>query len=120
MAWKLAADFVVLIHLLWIVFIIGGALIGRRVRWIKWVHIAALTFSIPLQVFGWVCPLTFLENWLRHRHHPSLSYSGDFIAQYADRLVYLQAPRSVIFVITLIIVALSAWAYWPRQRAPSL
>ena len=119
MTWKLAADVVVLIHLLWIVFIIGGALLGRRVRWVKWVHIAALTYSVVLQAFGWICPLTHLENWLRRQHDPSLTYSGDFIAQYANQLVYLQAPRSVIFLITLLIVALSAWAYWPGPRRPS-
>lgn len=116
MIWKLAADVVVLIHLLWIVFIIGGALVGRWVRWVKWTHIVALTFSVLLQAFGWICPLTYLENWLRRRHDPSLAYSGDFIAQYAERLVYLQAPRPAVFVVTLLIVALSAWAYWPRAR----
>ncbi len=119
MTWKLAADFVVLLHLLWIVFIIGGAVIGRWVRWVKWTHIGALTFSVLLQGFGWICPLTHLENWLRRRHDPSLAYSGDFIAQYAERLVYLQGPRPAVFFVTLVIVALSAWAYWPRARTPS-
>lgn len=116
MAWKLAADLVVLVHLLWIVFIIGGAVIGRRVRWVRWAHLAALAYSVLLQAFGWICPLTYLENWLRRRHDPSLAYAGDFIAQYAERLVYLQVPRPAVFLVTLAIVALSAWAYWPSAR----
>ena len=116
MTWKLAADVVVVLHLLWIAFIIGGALVGRRVRWVKWAHIGALTFSVLLQAFGWICPLTSLEHWLRRRHDPALAYSGDFIAHYAERLVYLEAPRSAVFLVTLLIVGLSAWAYWPRAR----
>ncbi len=60
MAWKLAADLVVVIHLLWILFIIFGALIGRRIIWVKWLHIGALAFSVVLQIFQWICPLTYL------------------------------------------------------------
>ena len=116
MLWKLAADFVVLTHLLWILFIIFGAFLGCRVVWIKWVHIGALTFSVLLQLFHWICPLTHLEVWLRQRHDPSLAYTGEFIAHYAERLVYLRADRWAVLGVTLVIVGLSLWAYWPRAR----
>lgn len=116
MAFKLAADAVVVLHLLWIVFIVGGALIGRRIAWLKWLHVGALVFSVCLQVFGWICPLTYLEVWLRRRHDPTLGYTGDFVAHYAEHLVYLPAPREVVFLVTLAVVGLSAWAYRPRPR----
>ncbi len=116
MLWKLAADIVVVIHLLWILFIIGGALIGRRIVWVKWVHIGALVFSLALQLFGWICPLTYLEVWLRSRHDPSLAYAGDFIAHYAEGLVYLTAPPGIVLGATVIVIGLSTWAYWPSVR----
>ncbi len=110
-AWKLAADLTVLSHLLWILFIIFGALIGRRTAWVKWLHVGALVFSLLLQLFRWTCPLTYLEVWLRRRHDQSLGYSGDFLAHYAERLVYLQVSPPVVFLATLLVVGLSAWAY---------
>ena len=118
MLWKLAADVVVVVHLLWIVFIICGALIGRRVVWVKWLHIGSLIFSVLLQVFQWICTLTYLEVWLRGHHDPSLAYTGDFIAHYAEQLVYLTAPRTVLLGATFLVIGLSVWAYWPRGRHP--
>ena len=53
MFYRLAADFAVLIHFLWIVFLIVGALIGRRYHAVKVIHISGLTFSIVMQIFGW-------------------------------------------------------------------
>ncbi len=114
MLWKLAADLVVVIHLLWILFIIFGALIGRRIVWVKWLHIGALAFSVVLQIFHWICPLTYLEVWLRSRHGRSLAYSGDFIAHYAEELVYLTAPPGVVLGVTFAVIGLSLWAYWPQ------
>ena len=116
MGWKLAADFVVLTHLLWILFIIFGALIGCQFVWVKWLHIGALIFSVLLQLFRWICPLTYLEIWLRRQHDPSLAYAGDFIAHYAERLVYLQVSRWAVLGVTFVVVGLSVWAYWPRKR----
>ncbi|TAJ08818.1 MAG: DUF2784 domain-containing protein [Nitrospirae bacterium] len=111
MAWKLAADFVVLIHLLWIGFLLFGALLVRRCRWGKWLHVGALVFSVCLQLFHWVCPLTYLEVWLRRQHDPTLTYTGDFLAHYAERLVYLRVPPLMLLVATMCVVGLSVWVY---------
>ena len=119
MPFKVAADLVVVFHLLWIVFLVFGALIGRHVIWVKWLHLGALTFSVLLQLFHWTCPLTFLEVWLRRRHDPDVGYAGDFLAHYAERLVYLQISPSLVFIATVMIVGLSAWAYRPEGSRTS-
>jgi cytochrome c biogenesis protein CcdA len=116
MIFKVAADLVVLFHLSWILFILFGALIGRRIVWVKWLHIGALIFSLLLQLFRWVCPLTYLEVWLRRQHDPALGYTGDFLAHYAERLVYLQVSPLVVFIATLLVVGLSVWAYARKPR----
>ena len=115
MGYKMAADFVVMIHLAWILFLIFGALIGRYVAWVKRLHIGGLAFSVLLQVFSWYCPLTYLEVWLRDRHDPSLSYTGSFIAYYAERLVYLEVSREVVFVMTGLLIAFSVFLYLFRK-----
>lgn len=117
---QLLADAVVILHLLWIVFLIFGALLGRRIHWVKWLHLGALTYSLALQAFHWVCPLTYVEVWLRRVESPADAYAGGFIAHYAQRLVYAPVPGGLLFIATLLIVTLTLWVYFgPRSRAPS-
>jgi len=109
-----AADAVVVVHLFWILFLILGALPGSRWAWAKWTHLAALAFSIALQVFGWICPLTHLEVWLR-KLGGAQPYEGTFIRHYVERIVYAEIPGNTLLIGTLIVVALSLWLYWrPR------
>jgi len=111
-----AADVVVVVHLLWIVFLILGAIPGRRRAWIKWAHIGSLGFSIALQTFHWICPLTHVEIWLR-RIGGAQAYEGTFIRHYVESLVYVTIPPMLLFTGTLIVVAVSLWVYFgPRAR----
>ncbi len=112
MSYKVAADFVVLVHFLWIVFLISGVFIGRKVRSVKILHIAALGFAVIMQIFGWYCPLTHLEFWLRQRHDPALAYSGSFIIHYVEKIVYIQLSPVIIFVLTLILVVMTTYIYF--------
>jgi cytochrome c biogenesis protein CcdA len=113
MVFTVVADLVVLFHLLWILFLIFGAVLGRRWIWVKWLHLSALAFSVSMQLFHWTCPLTSLEQWLRRQHDPAPGYTGDFLAHYAEQLVYLRISPSIVFVATLVVVGGSTWAYWP-------
>lgn len=118
-AYSLAADAVVAIHFAWILFIIGGALIGRRVRWVKWLHLSALCYSLLLQLFSWICPLTHLEVWLRNRGLSGESYSGSFIATYLEKFIYMQIPQAWLLFLTAVVVIGSAVIYYraPENRA---
>jgi len=115
MFYRVAADFVVLIHFLWIVFLIFGAFIGRNHRAVKIFHIAGLGFAVLIQIFGWYCPLTHLEICLRKRYEPSLSYSGSFIIYYVEKLVYIDLSRGMIFVLTIMIILMSGYLYFVRH-----
>ncbi|MBI3995757.1 MAG: DUF2784 domain-containing protein [Nitrospirae bacterium] len=108
--YRIAADIVVAVHLGWILFLIGGAFIGRRVRWVKWTHLAALGYSVLLQAFSWTCPLTYLELWLWNRT-PAGSYTGSFIAHYLEKLIYMEIPRGLLLVLTGIVIGISAVIY---------
>jgi len=105
-----AADAVVILHLLWIVFLILGALPGRRWAWVKWMHLASLAFSIALQVFSWICPLTYLEVWLRTLGGAQ-PYEGTFIRHYVEQIVYAEIPRAALLIGTLVVMVFSAWMY---------
>ena len=106
----IAADVVVVVHFGWILFLIGGAWIGRRLRWVMWTHAGALGYSVLLQIFHWICPLTYLELWLWNRT-PVGSYSGSFIAHYLEKLIYMDIPRGLVFALTVAVIVLSALVY---------
>ncbi len=114
MRYRVLADIVVFAHLLWILFLIAGAYWGRKHRAVMIVHGAGLAFAIVSQVFGWFCPLTHLEVWLREKQHVSPAYPGSFIAHYAEKLVYVDVAPTVIFALTLALVGVNVWIY---QRA---
>ena len=109
--YDIAADIIVVFHFAWILFLIGGAFIGRWVRWVMWIHVAALGYSVLLQIFSWICPLTCLEVWLRSRGGGE-SYAGSFIAHYLEKLVYLEIPQGWLLLLTAIVIGTSAVVYY--------
>ncbi len=111
MGYHILADIVVVVHLFWILFLILGALWGRKHRWVMLTHGAGLLFAVASQVVGWYCPLTILEAWLRARENAANDYTGSFIAHYAQKLVYLDVSPALILVLTLILVGINGWVY---------
>jgi hypothetical protein len=80
------ADFVLLIHLGYIMFVVGGGLLALRWRWLPWIHVPAVLWAGFVELSGRVCPLTTLENWLRQGGGSALW--GGFIEHYLVPLVY--------------------------------
>lgn len=116
MFYRVLADATVLVHFLWVAFLVAGGLWGFRRRTVRHVHVAGLGLAIMLQILGWYCPLTYLEVWLRTRQSPGSAYAGSFIAHYAERLVYMEVSRGLIFSLTLLLCAVYVLAYL-RLRA---
>ncbi len=111
MFYGILADTVVLVHLLWILFLIVGAHWGRKHRPVMVVHGVGLVFAVVSQVFGWYCPLTHLEVWLRKRQNSAQAYHGSFIAHYAEKLVYIDVSPGIILALTLVLVGLTVRIY---------
>lgn len=108
------ADFVVLVHFLWILFLIFGGLLGVRKKAIKYLHLSGLLFALLIQIFGWYCPLTHLEFWLRSRHNSA--YAGSFIIHYVERLVYLEISPIGILLAAIGLVIFNSWLYLHKKK----
>jgi hypothetical protein len=112
---KILADFVVLVHFLWILFLIFGTFWGVRNKTVRYIHLSGLLFAILIQIFGWYCPLTHLEFWLRSRHNPSIAYAGSFIIHYMERLVYLEISQTGVLLATIGLVIFNSWLYLRKR-----
>lgn len=84
---KIAADSVLVIHFLFILFALFGGLLVLRHRWIVWLHLPAMGWAAMISFAGWICPLTPLENALR-RAAGEEAYAGGFINRYIAPIIY--------------------------------
>jgi predicted branched-subunit amino acid permease len=116
MTFKILADIAVFVHFLWILFLIFGAFFGRKNRLIKIFHISGLAFAFVSQLFGWHCPLTHLEFWLRAKHSPALAYSGSFIVHYLEKLIYIEIPPYLILILTILLCGFNLWIYMTKKK----
>lgn len=116
MPYKIFADIVVIIHFLWIVFLIFGVFLGVKYKAAKIFHIFGLIFAFIIQIFDWYCPLTHLEVWLRSKHDPALAYTGSFIPHYIEKIIYIELPRYTIFILTVILCGFNAWMYLRKRH----
>ena len=119
--YQLLADLIVLAHVAFVLFaVLGGLLVARWWR-LVWIHLMAAIWAVLVEFFGWVCPLTPLENWFR-RTGGQGNYSSDFVAHYILPLLYPEGlSRGVqialgIFVI-MINAAIYAWIFRATRTA---
>lgn len=87
MMYRVLADLVLVFHLGFIVFVVLGGFLGLRWRWMPWLHLPAVVWGVALEFYGWICPLTPLENRLR-RASGAVGYEGGFIEHYILPIIY--------------------------------
>lgn len=113
------ADLVLLVHLLFIVFAVGGGLLALRWRWMPWLHLPALAWGATVEFTGWICPLTPLENTLR-RAAGAAGSAESFIERYLLPLIYPgELTRELQLVLGGALLLINAAVYalvWQRRR----
>ncbi len=87
MSYRIAADFFLVFHFLFIVFVLFGGLFAFRFRWAPAIHIPAAAWGAFVEITGRLCPLTTIEVWLRRTAGDS-GYSGSFIEHYLYPIIY--------------------------------
>ena len=111
MAYKIFADAIIVVHFLYILFMLLGFLLTGyalffRQKFFDWwlfrsLHLLGIFYVVSLSILGKYCPLTILENELRLRHEAYSVYSGSFIVHYLEKLVYPDVNPLVIRIPTV-------------------
>lgn len=87
MGYRIAAELTLMLHLLFIVFVLfGGLLCLHRTRWF-WLHLPSVLWGVWIEWSGWICPLTPLENHFRRRASGQ-GYQGGYVEHYLIPLLY--------------------------------
>ena len=83
----MGADAIVALHFAFVLFVVLGASLVLRWPRVAWFHVPAVIWGALVELTGWICPLTPLENRLR-RSAGETGYQGDFIAHYVLPMLY--------------------------------
>lgn len=130
----LAADTLLVIHALFIAFVLFGLLLvlagipgnwrWTRNPWFRLAHLGAIGVVVLQSWLGMICPLTTWEHNLRQlAGHPG--YAGSFVQHWLHRLIFYQAEAWVFTLSYTLFGALVVLAWllappssFPRRRAP--
>lgn len=120
MWFSIAAEVIVILHLGFIIFVVMGALLVLKWRWVIFAHIPAALWGALIEFQGWRCPLTPLEISLRAAAGQA-GYPEGFIDHYLLPIIY---PGSLTrelqitfgFIIIVINLAIYGWVIVRRRK----
>jgi len=126
MPYLLAADAVLLLHVLFVAFVVAGLLLilaGRllswdwvRNWWFRVIHLGAIGIVVLQAWLGVICPLTRIEMYLRDKAGDT-TYAGSFVSHWLEAILYYRAPAwifAVAYTLFAIVVVMS-WV-WVRPH----
>lgn len=117
MFYRVLADLIVIIHLVFILFVMLGGFLVLRWRKAAILHLISVAWGIIVEVFGLICPLTPLEDHFRIMAGQH-GYSGGFIEHYLIPLIYpASLTRSFQYFLAAFVIAVNVCIYgWILNR----
>jgi hypothetical protein len=107
----IAADAVLVLHAVFVVFVVLGGLGVRRWPWLAWLHLPAAAWGAAISFGGWICPLTPLEVALR-RAAGEAGFAGGFVEHYLFGVLYPDGLTPAVQVLLgLGVLAVNAVVY---------
>ena len=129
--YQIMADGVLLLHVLFVVFVLTGQLLivlgayrgwsWIRNWWFRIFHLGAIAIVVTRSWVSLICPLTTLEMRLRAQAGQE-QYEGSFIQFWLERLLYYEAPAWV-FIVTYTVFSLFVvitWFCFPPQKTSGI
>lgn len=104
--YELAAELTIIVHFLFIVFVVIGSLLCLIKTKLLIVHLFSVAWGVYIELSGQICPLTYLENWFLKKAG-LIGYNEGFVSKYIFKLVYpsgLNEQIQILLAIALILV----------------
>ncbi|MGH7671157.1 MAG: DUF2784 domain-containing protein [Gemmatimonadaceae bacterium] len=117
MAYRWAADAIVVVHLAFVAFVVLGGLLVLRWPRVVWAHLPAAAWGAFVEFSGVICPLTPWEVALRQRGREA-GYAGGFVQHYLIPTLYPSGLTPHIqYALGTFVLALNAAIYWRVMHA---
>ena len=112
MPFGVLADGLLLLHALFVVFVVAGGALALRWRRVAWVHLPTAAWGALIEFAGHTCPLTPLEQAWR-RAAGERAYEGGFIEHYVTAMLYPSGlTRRMQIALGLVVLGVNGWIYW--------
>lgn len=85
------------LHLLWLVWVLLGWVVTRGRPVLRGLHILSLGWGMLVSVFPWTCPLTYAETSFQMRAGLD-GYDKSFLEHYVELLVYPDVPPRALMI----------------------
>jgi len=122
------ADVVVLIHVLYIAYVVVGQLAiiaaamlrkewGRN-RWFRLTHLLAIGVVVLESYMNWRCPLTIWEEQLRTMAGQSFNGSETFMGRVLHQTLFIEGQPEVFFTtlyVAMLVVVLQGLLMYPPR-----
>jgi hypothetical protein len=88
MAFRILADFVLVLHFAFVLFVAVGGLLVLRWRPVMLLHLPAVVWGVLVECANWTCPLNPLEERFRHLGgETGTAYAKGFIDYYVSLII---------------------------------
>ena len=105
------ADLLVVFHFAFIVFVVLGGFLVLKWRRIAILHIPCVMWGALIELKGWICPLTPIENHFREAAGAA-GYTGGFIDHYVMPLVYPEGlTREMQIAFGIVVISVNLFVY---------
>lgn len=120
MIYNILADTVMILHFLFVLFALFGGLTLLWRRWMVFIHLPVVAWASLIELIGWTCPLTPLEQSLR-ASSGSGAYNTGFVEHYLIPILYPPGlTPTVEIVLGVLVLATNAMVYagviWRLRR----
>jgi hypothetical protein len=111
--YRIAAVSVLAVHLIWILWVIFGALWTRGHPWWTGFHLGSLVWGIIVETGPWPCPLTMAEQFFEVRAGGT-PYEGSFMQHLLEQIVYPDLPYELLTIAAVIVCGFNLLIYARR------
>ena len=111
--YEIAANLILIVHFIFILFVVFGGLLFFISKKIILIHLPAFAWGSYVELSNSICPLTYVENWFLQKANLT-TYSEGFIQNYLVPIVYpanLTKDIQIYLGIALIVINIVIYVF---------
>ena len=109
--YEFLATLTLIVHFLFIIFVVFGGLLFFIKAWTLYFHIPAFLYGAYMEFTQTICPLTYLENYLLTKANLT-TYSTSFIQNYLFPIIYpVNLTKDIQINLAISLIVLNAVIY---------
>ncbi|MBG0562590.1 DUF2784 domain-containing protein [Actinoplanes aureus] len=123
MGYRILADATMVVHFAFLAWVVFGGFLAWRRPWAIWPHLLTAVWGFSTVLFGFNCPLTWVEDRAREQAG-SAGLERGFIDTYLTGIIYPERYAGLMQALVAVVVAVSwagaAYRWRVRAQRPEL